>query len=301
MDHREDSIAKKLKPVHPGEILREQFMKPVELSMNKLALQLRVPVTRIAEICHERRGITTHTALRLGRYFNTSAVFWINLQWRYELDLPKLRNPRRLPAKSSPWNPRPPVKQLVAPTAPSQVKRSIALPHPPRGRSSGAAVGCGGGRTIEKLAALAPQGAVDGVDYATGSVAASRHKNKKLLTEGRVAISHASVSHLPFADNTFDLVTAVETQYYWPDLPHDMREVLRVLKPGGTLLVLAESYKKGSHEFIQRPVIKLLGSSNLSVEDQRALFTSADYAAVEIFELRKKSWLCATGKKPPAT
>lgn len=80
-------MTKKLKPVHPGEILREEYMKPLGLSMNKLALDLHVPVTRIAEICHERRGISTDTALRLARYLNTSAGFWVNLQWRYELDV----------------------------------------------------------------------------------------------------------------------------------------------------------------------------------------------------------------------
>jgi addiction module HigA family antidote len=64
-------MAKKVKPVHPGEILREEFMKPLGLSMNKLALELRVPVTRIAEIVHERRAITTDTALRLARYSRT--------------------------------------------------------------------------------------------------------------------------------------------------------------------------------------------------------------------------------------
>lgn len=80
-------MAKKLKPVHPGEILREEFMKPTGLSMNKLALDLRVPVTRIAEIVHERRAVTTDTALRLGRYFNTTPVFWMNLQVRYDLEV----------------------------------------------------------------------------------------------------------------------------------------------------------------------------------------------------------------------
>jgi len=80
-------MAKKLKPVHPGEILREEFMKPLGLSMNKLALDLRVPVTRIAEIVHERRAISTDTALRLGRYFNTTALFWMNLQVRYDLEV----------------------------------------------------------------------------------------------------------------------------------------------------------------------------------------------------------------------
>lgn len=80
--------AKKLLPaIHPGEILRAEFMEPLHLSMNRLALDLRVPVTRIAEIVHERRGITPDTALRLARYFNTSAGFWMNLQTAYDLEV----------------------------------------------------------------------------------------------------------------------------------------------------------------------------------------------------------------------
>ncbi len=76
----------KLKPVHPGEVLREEFMEPLGLSMNRLALDLRVPVTRIAEIVHERRAITTDTALRLGRLFGTTPEFWLNLQTRHDLE-----------------------------------------------------------------------------------------------------------------------------------------------------------------------------------------------------------------------
>jgi antitoxin HigA-1 len=79
--------SEKLPPIHPGEILREDFMKPLRISMNRLALDLRVPVTRIAEIVHERRGITPDTALRLGRYFNTSARFWMNAQSSYDLEV----------------------------------------------------------------------------------------------------------------------------------------------------------------------------------------------------------------------
>jgi addiction module HigA family antidote len=78
---------KKLAPIHPGEILREEFLVPLGLSMNKLSLDLRVPVTRIGEIVHERRGITPDTALRLARYFNTSARFWLNLQAAYDLEV----------------------------------------------------------------------------------------------------------------------------------------------------------------------------------------------------------------------
>ncbi|MGA8617805.1 MAG: HigA family addiction module antitoxin [Candidatus Sulfotelmatobacter sp.] len=72
-----------LPPIHPGEILRAEFMEPLRLSKNRLALDLRVPVTRMAEIVHERRGITPDTALRLARYFNTTAAFQLNLQTAY--------------------------------------------------------------------------------------------------------------------------------------------------------------------------------------------------------------------------
>lgn len=73
-------------PLHPGEMLREEFMKPLGLSANALAIALRVPVTRISEIVRERRGITADTALRLARYFNMSAEFWMGLQMDYDLE-----------------------------------------------------------------------------------------------------------------------------------------------------------------------------------------------------------------------
>jgi len=158
-------------------------------------------------------------------------------------------------------------------------------------------VGCGGGRTIGKLAALAPEGKVYGVDYADGSVATALGKNAGLIETGRVEIKQASVSQLPFPDGTFDLVTAVETQYYWPNLLGDMQEILRILAPGGTLLVIAESYKNGKFEAMQRPVMKFLKSTNLSVEEQRDLFISAGYDDVQVIEERGKSWLCATGRR----
>src|SRR6185437_6879038 len=158
-------------------------------------------------------------------------------------------------------------------------------------------IGCGGGRTIQKLAAIDTEGKVYGVDYASGSVAASRKKNAVAISDGGVNIQQGSVTHLPFADNMFDLATAIETQYYWPDLPNDMREVLRVLKPGGTLLIIAETYRGGKGSGITAPVMRLLGSSNLSAEDQRGLFAKAGYTAIKIFEEQKKGWICARGEK----
>jgi addiction module HigA family antidote len=80
---------REIPPVHPGEILSEEFLKPLGLSMNQLALALRVPGNRINAIVAGQRGITADTALRLGRYFGTSPQFWINMQGRYDLESAK--------------------------------------------------------------------------------------------------------------------------------------------------------------------------------------------------------------------
>jgi addiction module HigA family antidote len=80
------------RPVHPGEMLREEFMKPLGLSINGLALELHVPATRISEIVNERRGITADTALRLARYFEMSPDFWMNVQKDYELILTRQKS-----------------------------------------------------------------------------------------------------------------------------------------------------------------------------------------------------------------
>jgi SAM-dependent methyltransferase len=159
-------------------------------------------------------------------------------------------------------------------------------------------IGCGGGATVRKVAAIAADGMVYGIDYAEGSVVVSRELNWRLIEAGRVVIQKASVSQLPFPDNIFDLATAIETQYYWPDLMGDMREILRVLKPGGKLVVIAEMYKGGKYDWLKWPVMWLLRSSHLSVSDHRKLFASACYVNVEIFEETSKGWICAMATKP---
>ena len=80
---------KKLNPISPGEILSEEFMKPLSISQNKLARDLDVPVARVNDIVHGRRGISTDTALRFAIYFGTTAEFWVNLQSRYDLKVAK--------------------------------------------------------------------------------------------------------------------------------------------------------------------------------------------------------------------
>lgn len=80
---------KKLPPIHPGEILREEFMRPLELSSNALAKAIGVTTARVNEIVRERRGISADSALRLARYFGTDAQSWMNLQQRYDLECAK--------------------------------------------------------------------------------------------------------------------------------------------------------------------------------------------------------------------
>ena len=83
-------------PVHPGEILLEEFLKPMGISQNRIALDIRVPPRRINEIVHGKRRITADTALRLGRYFGMSAQFWLGLQMDYDLDTEEDRLGSRL-------------------------------------------------------------------------------------------------------------------------------------------------------------------------------------------------------------
>jgi antitoxin HigA-1 len=89
-----------MRPVHPGEILREDFLVPLEMSVNALALALNVPATRLHEIVKERRGITADTAFRLSRYFDTSPEFWMNLQTTYDLKV--LPNRKEIERKVEP-------------------------------------------------------------------------------------------------------------------------------------------------------------------------------------------------------
>jgi len=163
-------------------------------------------------------------------------------------------------------------------------------------------VGSGGGRTVSKLAAMATQGKVYGVDYSEASVAATKSTNARGIDLGRVEIYHGSVSQLPFPDGMFDLVTAVETHFWWPDLPGDIREVFRVTKPGGNLIVIAEVYKGAI-----TPVSKLAekyasrtGLLLLSADEHGQLLTNAGFSGVQVIEERAKGWICTFGRKPPA-
>ena len=160
-------------------------------------------------------------------------------------------------------------------------------------------VGCGGGRTISKLAAMAAQGEVHGIDYSEESVAASRRHNAQAIQAGRVEIHLADVGKLPFPDNTFDLVTGVETHFWWPDVAAGLREIRRVLKPGGTLILIAEVYK-GADALVSRMCEKsapITGMKMLTIDEHRDLLASVGFADVRIDALAAKGWITAQGRK----
>src|SRR6267154_2723771 len=154
--------------------------------------------------------------------------------------------------------------------------------------------GCGGGRTVSKLAAIATQGKVYGVDYSEESVAATKRTNARWIDLGRVEIRHGSVSQLPFPDGMLDLVTAVETHFWWPNLPRDMREVFRVLKSSGKLIIIAEVYK-GANTKMAKLCEKDASRTGMTLLDgagHRELFAQAGYSDIELFEERVRGWIC---------
>jgi len=159
--------------------------------------------------------------------------------------------------------------------------------------------GCGGGRTVNKLAAMASAGKVFGVDFSAESVAVSKKTNAEFIRDGRVEIREASVSQLPFSDNFFDLVTAVETHFLWPDPPNNVRKLTRALKPDGTLILIAEIYR-GSTSKIAELAEKHLpktGMKLMTAEQHRQLLEQAGLSDVQVFTEPDKGWICATGRK----
>lgn len=166
-------------------------------------------------------------------------------------------------------------------------------------RSTVLDVGCGGGRTISKLAAIAAKGKVHGIDYSEASVATSRRTNAESIRAGRVEIHLADVGELPFADNTFDLVTGVETHFWWADIAAGLREIRRVLKPGGNVILIAEVYK-GADALMSRLCEKqapISGMKMLTIDEHRDVLASAGFADVRIDALAAKGWITAQGRK----
>jgi ubiquinone/menaquinone biosynthesis C-methylase UbiE len=158
-------------------------------------------------------------------------------------------------------------------------------------------VGCGGGGALRDMASKFPSAKLYGIDYSQDMVLLAKKVNKRLIERGRIEITHGSVSSLPFADNTFDLVTAFEAYYFWPDLHSDLQEIKRVLSSEGRLLLVNEVYENEKFQDRNRKWASWADMHLHSPADYREFLTKAGYEAVEIHEIVKKNWISALGKK----
>jgi ubiquinone/menaquinone biosynthesis C-methylase UbiE len=158
-------------------------------------------------------------------------------------------------------------------------------------------VGCGGGGAVKILAQAARRGKVTGVDYAEDVLPTARRVNRALVKQGRVEIKQGSVSDLPFPDDTFDLVTAFETTMFWPSPVDDLREVRRVLKPGGTLLIANEAYADAKFRERNAKWSRLAGFQLQTPEETCQCLVEAGYAQVEIATVPDRNWIAVTAQK----
>lgn len=158
-------------------------------------------------------------------------------------------------------------------------------------------VGCGGGKTVFRLNEAVPQGKVFGIDYSELAVKKSKKFNKKAVKNGKVQIDWGSVSHLPYSDNMFDLATAVETYYFWPDKINDLKEILRVLKPGGKLLLVFEMCINEGEPNKWQEVERLAEIKAVTPKEIEENLVKAGYKNIKTFVKEGTSWLCATGEK----
>lgn len=159
-------------------------------------------------------------------------------------------------------------------------------------------VGCGGGKTVRRLLKTLPQGKVYGIDYSALAVEMAKKENRKAVKAGRAEILQGSVSALPFPADHFDVVTAVETIYFWPDLPRDFKEIYRILRPGGHFAVICEMMREKDEEYEEiETLLKMRVPRVAEVEDQ---LRAADFTALQTFVHPRFGWFSLIGEKPLA-
>lgn len=159
-------------------------------------------------------------------------------------------------------------------------------------------VGCGGGGALRDMASLFTYAKLFGIDYSPDMVLLAKKVNKELIEKGRMEITQGSVSSLPYPDDTFDLVTAFEAYYFWPDLGHDLQEIKRVLKPGGSLLLANEAYKNDKFQDRNRKWAAWVDIRVHSPQDYCQFLMVAGFENIEIHEVIAKNWIAAIGEKP---
>lgn len=158
-------------------------------------------------------------------------------------------------------------------------------------------VGCGGGRTVSKLCERVGSGKVYGIDYSELCVKKSEKLNHKNILCGKAVIFQSSVSSLPFGDESFNAVTAIETYYFWPDKLGDLREIYRTLKCGGKILLVFEMLRDENDPEKWAPVEKRLGIEAVTRDGIEEMLVRAGYQNIHTFVRGDTSWMCAVAEK----
>lgn len=158
-------------------------------------------------------------------------------------------------------------------------------------------VGCGGGRTVSKLCERVGSGKVYGIDYSELCVKKSEKLNHKNILCGKAVIFQSSVSSLPFGDESFNAVTAIETYYFWPDKLGDLREIYRTLKCGGKILLVFEMLRDENDPEKWAPVEKRLGIEAVTRDGIEEMLVRAGYQNIHTFVRGGTSWMCAVAEK----
>ena len=158
-------------------------------------------------------------------------------------------------------------------------------------------VGCGGGKTVSRLALRASHGKVFGIDHSLDMVEYSKKVNKKLIAENRVEILESSVEKTGFPDNFFDIVTAIETYYFWSNLINALQEIKRVLKSCGRFLMVNEMIKDGVYEVEYKEMIEKTQMRLIPLEEIRNILQSVGFADVQIFTKAESPWNAVLAQK----
>ena len=156
-------------------------------------------------------------------------------------------------------------------------------------------IGCGGGSTLARMAERVTKGDLIGIDYAETSVEASRAFNAALIEAGRMKVLHGSVEALPFDDAHFDAVVTVESFYFWPSPEESLKEVARVVKKGGTFLLLAEIYGRDDLPAGIRAKVADYDLTNPTPEAFERLFRAAGFREVHMDFQEGEYWIAVRG------
>ena len=154
--------------------------------------------------------------------------------------------------------------------------------------------GCGGGANIKRLLKLCPEGTVRGIDYSHVSVEKSKRVNKAAVARGRCDVLCTSVTELPFGSEQFEVVTAFETVYFWPELVQNFGEVYRVLKPGGVFFICNEANGETAKDDKWTQIIN--GMTIYTDTALKAYLEQAGFCKIQSHK-NKKGWLCITAQK----